>query len=122
MVTLTEKRGSGAFLAAEANGTISRENVTVLANAAEILVGTVMGKITASGKLTPWDPAAVDGSENAYGIIYHRIPISATDTESVAVVRHAEVVLTEIIFNSGASGPEIAAAKAALLAKDIKML
>jgi hypothetical protein len=121
MTTLTEKRGAGAFLAAEANGTISRENVIVEDGAGEVLAGTVMGQITANSKLVPWDPAAGDGSEVAYGILYGTVTATGADAEGAAVVRHAELNESEVIFANGDAG-QIAAAKVTLLAKDIKFL
>lgn len=39
-----------------------QETLTV-AGATTVKAGTVLGRITASGKLTPWDPGAGDGSE-----------------------------------------------------------
>lgn len=39
----------------------------------------VLGRITASGKVKQWDPAAVDGSQNAIGILLYATDASGGD-------------------------------------------
>ena len=58
----------------------------------------VLGKATASGKYKELDPAAVDGSEVAAGILYDAVDASAADAEGVAIVRLAEVNATELVL------------------------
>lgn len=48
-MALTESIRPGEFLLAEANGTISREEITIAAAAAAMVAGTVLGKITKAG-------------------------------------------------------------------------
>jgi len=45
--------------------------------------GAVVGKITATGKLKLSLPAAVDGSENVYGILADDVDASAGDKEAI---------------------------------------
>lgn len=40
---------------------------------------TVVGKITATGKLVQWAPGAADGSEKAYGILTQAVDATAAD-------------------------------------------
>lgn len=40
---------------------------------------TVVGRITASGKLTAWDPAGNDGSQYAVGILVHATDATSAD-------------------------------------------
>lgn len=49
MTTFNEPARALEFLMSEANGTISRENVTLAANLGALEPGTVLGKMTASG-------------------------------------------------------------------------
>jgi len=42
--------------------------------------GLLLGKITATGKLTDWAPAAVDGSEQLFGILGHSINMGLSGT------------------------------------------
>ena len=88
MPELQEGRYAGEFVVSEGNGSISRETITVLSG--ETLEAG-LGKVTASGKYKALDPAAVDGSEVAAGILYDAVDASAADAEGVAIVRLAEV-------------------------------
>ena len=45
--------------------------------------GSVLGKITASGKLTLCDSTAVDGSEAPYGILMGSVDATAADMDCV---------------------------------------
>lgn len=117
---LNETRGPGFFIAHEANGTISRE--TIVVDTGALAVGTILGKITASGKYVQVAPAAVDGSEVAAGILYDAVDATAGDVEAVAIVRHAEVNKDELVYPTGATQPQIDAIDAQLLALQIKTL
>lgn len=88
---LTETLHPAEFLISEANGTISRAHVTIAAAAPAMAAGTVLGKITDSGKYTAYSNAASDGTEVAAGILYAAVADSASDQAAVAIVRHAEV-------------------------------
>lgn len=46
---------------------------------------TVVGEITASGKLTAWDPAAADGSEVPCGILIEAIDATAADKDGASI-------------------------------------
>lgn len=101
--TLEEKRGPGMFIVSEANGHRSREEI-VVADSAVVEPGTILGKITASGKFVQADnvtPAA-DGSETAAGILYKRTDADGQDAEAVAIVRDAEVFRDELVYPDGA--------------------
>lgn len=91
MTTFTEALRSGEFIIAEANGSLSREEVTIAAAATALVAGTVMGKITASGKYVAYANGASDGTEVAAGILYAAVADSAADQKGVLIVRHAEV-------------------------------
>uniref|UniRef100_Q31HU6 Head decoration protein n=1 Tax=Hydrogenovibrio crunogenus (strain DSM 25203 / XCL-2) TaxID=317025 RepID=Q31HU6_HYDCU len=96
---LTEKNHAGEFILSEGNGHISREVITVVTGQADILYpGQVLGKITASGKYTPYDVNATDGSETAAAVLYDKVDATAADVNAVAIVRLAELkelVLTD---------------------------
>lgn len=96
MSTQTERARTGEFLLAEANGSLSREQVTFAATTAILPAGTVVGKITVGGKWAPYDPDATDGTEAAAGILYAELPIATGDQPGVVLVRHAEVAETHL--------------------------
>lgn len=108
--TLTE--GSGGYLLSEANGTRSRDVVTLVITAVILRVGTILGQITAGGNYTEWDPAAIDGSQTAVAVLFNDAPINVATQEVVITSRDAEVNRDELAFlPSGApTAPQIAAA------------
>jgi hypothetical protein len=61
MTTLVEGKHPGGFLVWEAFRDYTRETITIAAGTLE--PGTVLGRITASGKYAAHDPAATDGTE-----------------------------------------------------------
>ena len=72
MTVLTETIHQGEWLVSEGNGKISRDEVTVtVSGATKWLSGTVLGKITASGKYIKYDNGASDGSQAAAGILWN---------------------------------------------------
>jgi len=68
MTVLTEGRHPGEFLMTEANGQRSRDSITIASGAGIIAPGTVLGKITASGKYLASAAGATDGSQTAVAI------------------------------------------------------
>jgi hypothetical protein len=49
-----------------------------------------------TGQVEAWDPTAVDGTQDAYGILYGAVDASSAATAGVAVVRDAEVNSDEL--------------------------
>ena len=118
MTTLTETRHTGGFLVWEAFRDYCREVVTIAAGTLE--PGTVLGKITASGKYAAHDPAAVDGTETAAAVLWGTADASAGELPAVAIVRGPAIVNRhDLVFAGTPTDPEIAAAHAALLAAGI---
>lgn len=92
MPTLTEGKHPLEFVLTEGNGNISRDEVTIAAAAGAIVPGTLLGKITASGKYVAYANAAIDGSEVAAAIACYAIPDLAADQKATVISRHAEVM------------------------------
>jgi hypothetical protein len=105
-------RISSDWLKHETDPQMGREEVTILAGARHI-TGTVLGRITASGKCVPWAPAATDGSQNVAGILYFAVNATAGDAKGTMITRDARVVLAEMTFPS-ASKAALVTALAAL--------
>ena len=101
-----------------ATASISRETITVLSGET-LEAGAVLGKVTASGKYKALDPAAVDGSEAAAGVLYDAVDASAADAEGVAIVRLAEVNAAELVWPAGITGGEQTTALGELAALNI---
>jgi hypothetical protein len=101
-----EQNRAGEFLISEANGTRSRETVTIL-EGFDIKTGTLLGKVTANDKYIPYLAGAADGSETAAAILYRDIDTSATglnaDSEQLVIEIDAEVSL-EKLYGHDAAG------------------
>lgn len=91
MTTMTEGRHTGEHLLSEANGTRSREEVTVTLAGVALPAGTVMSKLTATGKYVPYDDVGTDGSEVAAGVLYGNLAAITGDVQAVVHVRDCEV-------------------------------
>ena len=67
-----------------------------------------------SGKVTQWNPSAVDGSQNVFGVCFGYADATSADKPGLAVVRACEVNGSELIWTTGANAATIAAGTAAL--------
>ena len=108
MTTLVEGTHPGGFLVWEAFRDYTRETITVASGTLE--PGTVLGKITASGKYAAHDPAAVDGAvvlaggnpqvvvlrtfSKAYGLAGLRVGYAIGDPRILAAARSTGIPLS----------------------------
>ena len=103
-----------------------REDVVInVAAAADYVIGTVLGKVTASGKYVPVNDAEVvgqEGAEVAAAILLENVSVeAATDTTVTAAVNGAMIVRDgALVFVNAHDATERAAAVAALEALGIK--
>lgn len=90
----TEGRHAGEFLLSEANGTRSREEITLAPTTVDLPAGQLLGKLTASGEYAPYDPAVdpADGSETVAAVLWAPVAASTEAQRTVGVVRDAEVI------------------------------
>ena len=117
MTIMTETVHATEFLRSEGCGTISRDVVTIVSGAGVVLAGTVLGKITASGKYTPSPDTGADGSQVAKAVLYRTVDATSADvTGAVIVSRHAEVSAGDLTYHSSVSDATKRAAKATQLA------
>ena len=85
------------------------ESVT-LKSGLKYLRGTVLGKITASGKYKPVTVAAADGSQNAAAILLNPVTVGASDVTAVVIARDAIVSNQGLTYGSDVdTAPERAA-------------
>lgn len=113
MTTLTEGYYAGHFLVSEAGGRRSRDVITLASNGSTTITlqaGTVLAKVTASGKFVLYDNVGSDGTEVAAAILYDTVVVPATgDLKATAILRDAEVNAAELQYDSGIA--DLAAAK-----------
>jgi hypothetical protein len=109
MTPIQEGKYAAEFLLSEGNGDISRDVVTIAAAAGAMVPGTVVGKITASGKYAAYSNAASDGTEVAAGVLFAAVPDLAADQKALIIARDAEVISAEL---TGADSAGLADLKA----------
>ncbi len=88
MPVQNESNYLGDWLKFEEDNLYSRDEV-VVASGQNLAAGTVVGVITASGKVTQLAPGANDGAENAAGVLVGTVDATAGDQPGVIVARHA---------------------------------
>jgi hypothetical protein len=71
--------------------TYSRDLVTIASGAGVLEIGTVLGKVTASGKYDAHADGASDGTETAVAVLVERVDATSADQPAVVVARFAEV-------------------------------
>lgn len=105
---LTEGAHPGAFIMSEMPGVgaPSREVITIRGGAGGagiVAPGTVLGKITATGKFVPSPNAEVagsEGAEDAVAINIYGVDATAADVEVTAIVRNAVVNGHELVYHT----------------------
>lgn len=119
MAFVTEPARLTGLLKYELDPGYCREVVTVLAGSGAdrvLVLGTVLGRITASGKVVALDLAATDGSETVHGVLLtHATAPDGEDTTAVALVRGPVIVADlGLILPTGATAAQTAAIHTAL--------
>lgn len=116
MTAKTLPLGPGAFIKSEGAGDYSREALTIASGAGSLLPGTVLGKVTASGKYVPYDDGNSDGSQAAAAILIYPVDATSADVVAACIVRHAEVWKDRLQWASTVGSGEKTTAYADLLA------
>jgi len=112
MTVITEGPRAAEFLISEANGHLSRDVGTLASGITGSLeAGTVLGRVTTGGALNIYDPAAEDGTEEVYAILFEGG--AAGDVRTI-IRRHAEVKTDKLTWFDGADSGEKATGIAAL--------
>lgn len=96
---LTQGNQALEFLLSEANGERSRD--VVIITGGNYKAGTVLAKVTASGKYTEHDPDGSGGIETAAGVLGYDVDASSADHTGVAFVRDCEVSDEVLVFIDG---------------------
>lgn len=117
MPTLTETRHAGGFMASEAAGRRARETVTIVSGTGKLVPGTVLGKVTASGKYAYYNNSLATGVETAVAILWDEVDATSADKVAVVIARDAEVNAGELVWE----GSQDATAKNAGIA-DLRAL
>lgn len=89
MATFTEGRHALENLLYEADAGYSRGRGTILSGSGKLDAGTVLGRVTASGKLKPATAAGADGGQTAVAILAYAVDATSADADAVLIERHA---------------------------------
>ena len=118
MPTLVEPMNLGDLLKYEAPNLYSRDLGKVAAGQSLIL-GSVVGRETATNKLKALDPAATDGTELPAGVLIVDADATTADLDAVIVALHAIVARHALVWPAGLTPAQQSAAIAALEARGI---
>ena len=91
MPVLTEPPSMGDVLKYEVNPNYTRETVTLLAGL-PYPVGSVLGKITASGKFKLATSGGTDGAQTASAVLLYAVDATLADATGIVVARGPAIV------------------------------
>lgn len=115
MTVLTKGlRPTAHYLVSEAQGYRSREQIVVASGSGKLDAGSVLGKVTATGKYKPYAPAASDGTQNAAAILYEGCDATSADVRRTITARAAEVQADVLVWAAGTTDQQKTTAIAAL--------
>ena len=120
MAVFTEGKHAAEHVMEELGVNYSRETVTVVSGAGVILPGTVLGKITASGKYKPATATGSDGAQVASVVAIYGC--DATSADAAVVVSARATTVNGKLITYGATiddATKKAAANAQLLSAGI---
>lgn len=119
-VVATMPKFTHDWLVHENDPQLYRRAGVILSGSGVVTTGTVLGKITASGKYAPLNPGASDGSQVAAAIVLNRADATSADAETAILVGHAQIVPSQLTWPAAAdTTPERTAALAQLEALGI---
>jgi hypothetical protein len=118
MPALNESNTLGDLLKYEAPNLFSRESITVSAGA-NLTLGTVLGRVTASGKYVILAPAASDGSQTAAAVLLGDAAAASADAKGLILARHGIVADHALVWPGGITNAQKTAAIAQLEVKGI---
>lgn len=92
---------SSDWLRHELDARLNREEVTIVAGAGVLPTGTVMGKISASGKYKRHVNGAGDGTQTAVAVLLNAVDASGgSDVNGVLVTGNAEIVALSLSWDA----------------------
>lgn len=103
----------------EGEARYSRDDETLASGSGIVKIGTVLGKVTTTGKFKPFAPGATDGTENVAAIILETADATSADRTVVTLKRRAQVVVQNLVWPDAITAPQKASAIAALEALGI---
>lgn len=103
----------------EPTGRHGRDNIILASGSGKVEAGTVVGKVTATGKFMPYDNAASDGSEVAFGVTLYDADATSADALVSAITRESSLDIHQLKWKTGTDDAAKAAAAVDLAARFI---
>jgi hypothetical protein len=120
MTAITEPLNLGDLLKYEEDSLHYSREVATVAAGQKLLLGTVVGRDTATAKLKQFDPLATDGSENPVGVLLVDVDATLVDVEGALLLdRHAVLASNCVVWPTGMTGAAKTAATESLAALGI---
>lgn len=101
-VVATMPKFSHDWLVHELDAQLFRRAGVIASGSGVVTTGLVLGRVTASGKYKPLDPAATDGTQNAAAIVLNRVDATAADAETAILVGNAQIVPSQLTWPAAA--------------------
>ncbi len=119
MPSIHEANNLGDLLKYEAPNLYSRDLATV-ATGQNLALGAVVGLETSTSKLKALDPAAIDGTENAIGVLASSVDATLVDrSDALLITRHAIVANHALVWPAAITPAQKATAIAQLEARGV---
>lgn len=119
MPAIHEANNLGDLLKYEAPNLYSRDLATV-ATGQNLALGAVVGLETSTSKLKALDPAAIDGTENAVGVLASSVDATLVDrSDALLITRHAIVANHALVWPAAITPAQKATAIAQLEARGV---
>ncbi len=94
----------------EVDPAFSRDEGILASGSGVVQLGTVLGKVAATGKYKPLKVDAADGTQNAAAVILQRSDATTADQKVVNLRRQALVVIQNLRWPAGISDAQRSAA------------
>lgn len=115
-IVLSEGRHAGEFVMSEANFHRSRDNIVIVSGSGKLVPGTVLGKITATGKYAPSPDTGATGVQVGAAVLLYAVDATSADAAVSAITRDAEINGKTLTYEATVNDGTKQAAKNAQLA------
>lgn len=78
----------------------SRDTAIINSGSGKLKVGTVLAKVTATGKFVPAAASGADGSQTAVAVLLFPVDATSADAKAVILTRHAQVSHAGLIYGA----------------------
>ena len=112
---ITQAQFQSVWLSQEVVGLSRKQVLLTAATAGSLVTGTVIGKVSATGKYKVCNAASTDGSEVPVAILADTTDVVVGDNAVVAVISYARVTLAKLIYDDAYDAADIQAALEAKL-------